>query len=120
MTTKKTPAKRPKQIPGYKITKVHDGHLMDGRGFAVTKEQEANPRKGLMPDGAIEVFWFDEEEPFVWAVNDGMRPHASEYAKEMARAGTPLEGPLPNGELRPIKDGWYPPIYAIHQKEAPS
>jgi hypothetical protein len=100
---------------GYVLKKQHDGHLMDGRGFRVDEGQE--PRKGLMPDGAIEVFWYDEDEPFVWRANDGMGPNASEHAKDMARAGTPLEGWAANGELKPIKDGWFPPVYTLHLKE---
>lgn len=101
---------------GYSVKREHDGHLMDGRGFRVEEGQE--PRKGLMRDGAIDVFWFDEDEPFVMKTNDGTGPNASEYAKDMARAGTPLEGPVANGELKPIKDGWYPPIYLLTKKDA--
>jgi hypothetical protein len=99
---------------GYTL-EVHEGYFIDGRGFRVSDEQMDDPKRGLMPDGQIEVLWFNEDEPFVWGENDGRGPHASEEAIAAARAGTPLEGWMAQVESRPIQDGWHPPVYILRK-----
>jgi hypothetical protein len=112
MTTKKTKWK----APAGHVMHRHEGTYINNRGFGI-KDNNPPPNRPLMPDGTIDVLWFDEDEPFVWKANDGMGPNASEHAKDMARAGTPLEGWHCNVTSKPIKDGWMPPVYTLHLKE---
>lgn len=99
---------------GYVLTE-HPGYYVNIRGFRV---DDVNPTdRALMPDGTIEVLWWNEDEPFVWKVNDGSGANASQEAKDAAAAGTPLAGYSPNTTTRPIKDGWVPPTYQLHSAE---
>lgn len=98
---------------GYKLT-VIDGYQVNDQGFRI--DPDTAGRRPVMPDGQIEVMWFDENQPFIWTSNDGMGDHASEEAKDAARAGTPLEGWNPNVIRKPIEDGWMPPVYTLEKK----
>lgn len=106
MTTWKAPK-------GYTL-EVHPGHQLNGRGYRI-EDGDQNPRGGVMPDGQIEVLWFDEDEPFVQSENDGRGPMASAEAIAAARAGKPLSGWNPNTHTEPIKDGWVPPTYILRK-----
>lgn len=98
---------------GYKLI-AHEGYYVNDQGFRITPDTEG--RRPVMPDGQIEVPHFDENNPFIFTSNDGMGLHASEEAKEAARAGEPMEGWNPNVVLKPIKDGWMPPAYTLQEK----
>lgn len=112
MTAKKTKWKAP---DGYVLAR-HEGTYVNNRGFGVKSRDAVTDARPLMADGAIEVLWFDEAEPFVESSNDGMGPHASDEAKRAARAGEPLTGWNPNVTSKPIRDGWMPPSYTLTKK----
>lgn len=113
MSTKRTKWKAP---AGYVLTR-HPGTHVNSRGFGVKSKGAVTEARPLMPDGAIDVLWFDEDEPFVETENDGMGPNASDEAKDAARAGKPLKGWNPNVTVKPIKDGWMPPSYTLTKKD---
>lgn len=85
---------------GWKLTR-HEGYTINNRGQRLSNETRRPERRILMPDGAIHVVHFNEDEPF--------------YPDKHAVNGE--EGWSPNAELRPIKDGEVPPVYTLHQKE---
>lgn len=107
------------QVPEGFTLSVVDGHTVNQRGFLIHGGSTPD-RQVPVPDGSVDVFWFDEAEPFVWSLNDGRGPQASQAAKDAARAGKPLEGWAPNGEFRPIKDGWVPPQYILRKDDDPT
>ena len=97
---------------GFTLT-VIPGHTLDDRGMNRDGADPRRPQRAVMPDGAQEVFWFDEDEPFVYQENDGRGQFASKEAKDAAAAGKPLAGWNPNGEHRPIQGGYVPPQYVL-------
>lgn len=102
----------------YVLTR-HEAHSVNHQGFRI---DDATPdHKRTVHPGGMDVFWFDEDEPFVQDVNNGRGPMASPEAKAAAKAGKPITGWSPNGELRPIQGGYVPPQYQLHHKsEAPT
>lgn len=104
---------------GYVLTR-HEGHNVNTQGFAITAESVGAQRE-IMPDGQMDVFWYDEAEPFAYSENDGTGPNASQAAKDAAAAGKPLGGFNPKGSYKPIQGGFVPPQYQLHiESEAPS
>lgn len=98
---------------GYVLTKI-PGHYLNGRGMNV---DGSDPRRGLMPDGQIEVAHFVEDEPFVWTENDGKGPNASVEARKAALAGEPLSGWSPNVIMLPIEGGYVPDQYHLVRED---
>lgn len=96
---------------GFTLTVIPE-HTLDERGFDNSANDPRRPR-GVMPDGQIEVFWFDEDEPYVWQENDGTGQFASQEAKDAAAAGKPMAGWNANGTLKPIEGGYVPPQYIL-------
>jgi hypothetical protein len=96
---------------GYTLT-ILPGHYLNEKGFAVTADSQGQ-RRIPYQDGAMDVFWFNEAEPFVWTENDGRGVNASQAAKDAAAAGKPMAGYSPNGEYKPIAQGYVPPVYVL-------
>jgi len=103
---------------GYTLV-THPGHYLDARGFRVDEAQGVHA-KGLMPDGQIQVLWFDDDEPFAETENDGRGPHASDEAIAAAAAGKPIKGWNPKATLKPIQGGWHPPVYQLTRDDDPT
>jgi hypothetical protein len=96
---------------GYTLTIV-PAHTLDVRGFDFAGSDPRRQR-AVMLDGTMEVFWFDEDEPFVYQENNGQGQFASQEAKDAAAAGKPMAGWNPKGELRPIQGGYVPDQYVL-------
>ena len=72
---------------GYTLT-VHPAHQINTRGFGITG-QSADDRRVAHP-GGLDVFEFDEDEPFVWRENDGTSVQASpEAPRPLAGSSSP-------------------------------
>lgn len=99
---------------GYVLTVV-PGHYLNAKGLEASGSVRDH---GPIPDGAIEVSHFFEDEPFIWAENDGKGPNASVEARKAALAGEPLAGWSPNVIMLPIENGWVPPQYhLVHEDD---
>lgn len=101
---------------GFTLT-VIPGHVMDARGMAAAG---SDPRRGIMADGATNVLWFNEAEPFVYEENNGRGPMASQEARDAAAAGKPLAGWNANAIEKPIEGGWVPPQYVLTKDDDPT
>lgn len=88
---------------GFTLTKIDGWHTKANGARIRPTEDPANVR--LMDDGAVFVFQYNDDEPYVWANN----------ADSPQRGDNPVvEGWKPNGRMVPIKDGWHPPVYCLH------
>lgn len=81
---------------GYVLSK-HEGCHLNAKGFLADEGDE------LMPDGQLMVAWPNDDEPFTAATHP-----------------SGMVGYSPSVMLKPIKDGYVPPVYMLHlAEEAP-
>lgn len=83
---------------GYTLTRT-EGYVVRADGY------KANAGEEPMPDGQIDVAWYDEDEPFYADENNKPGP------------GHGMKGYSPNVELRPIRDGFVPPHYHMVRED---
>jgi hypothetical protein len=89
---------------GWVLTR-HEGYYINHQGVRLADGMRAE-HLTQMPDGSIDVAWFDEDQPFYEDKN--MKPGP----------GYGEEGFSPNVTLLPIKDGYVPPQYhLVHEKD---
>jgi hypothetical protein len=86
---------------GYVLIR-NEPQTLNDKGFAYA------PGDRLMPDGQIDVAWFDEEEPFVF--NDGSHLPAHPARSTVDAAA---EGWNPKVTLKPIVGGYVPVSYQL-------
>lgn len=104
------------EVPaGFTLTRI-PAHQIDHRAM----EASGSTTDTLAPDGSIRVLHFFPEEPYVWKVNDGTGPNASDEAKRAALAGTPLAGWSPHCVSLPIEGGWVPDQYVLTHDDDPT
>lgn len=91
---------------GWVLTR-HDGYYINAQGFRLTDGMRAD-HQAPMPDGQLDVAWFDEDQPFYEDKN--MKPGP----------GFGFEGWSPNVTLLPIQDGFVPPQYHLVHEDDPT
>lgn len=77
----------------------HEGYRINDKGFVLAAGDTP------MPDGQIDVAWPNEDAPFYEDENHKPGP------------GLGMKGWTPDVELRPIKDGYVPPVYRLHHED---
>lgn len=98
---------------GFVLT-VHDGYQLNNKGFKFRPGVDT----ALMPDGQMEVAWFDEAEPFVWTKNTGAAHYHPAGQPDPDSLGA--EGWSPKITMKPIQAGYVPAVYNLTSLDDPS